>query len=34
MITEYTSATMLPPDCNAYVDAFGNLVVTFAGESA
>ena len=34
MITEYTSATMLPPDCNAYVDAFGNLVVTFTGESA
>jgi N-methylhydantoinase A len=30
MITEYTSATVLPPDARAAVDAFGNLVITFA----
>jgi N-methylhydantoinase A len=34
MITEYTSATVLPPDCSAHVDSFGNLVVTFTEESA
>ena len=34
MITEYTSATVLPPDCCAQVDGFGNLVITFAEESA
>jgi N-methylhydantoinase A len=34
MITEYTSATMLPPDCSACVDTFGNLVISFTGESA
>lgn len=28
MITEYTSATLLPPDCRAEVDTFGNLIVT------
>ncbi len=28
MITEYTSATVLPPDCSAAVDGFGNLVIT------
>lgn len=28
MITEYTSATVLPPDCVANVDGFGNLVIT------
>jgi N-methylhydantoinase A len=28
MITEYTSATVLPPDCSATVDGFGNLVIT------
>ena len=28
LITEYTSATVLPPDCQAAVDAFENLVVT------
>lgn len=33
MITEYTSATVLPPDCNVEVDRFGNLVVTFIEES-
>ena len=27
MITEYTSATALPPDCCAQVDGFGNLVI-------
>ncbi len=33
MITEYTSATVLPPDCSAMVDGFGNLVITI-GEDA
>jgi N-methylhydantoinase A len=33
MITEYTSATVLPPECRAEVDRFGNLVVTFSEES-
>jgi N-methylhydantoinase A len=28
MITEYTSATVLPPDCRAVVDGFENLVIT------
>jgi N-methylhydantoinase A len=28
MITEYTSATVLPPDCCAQVDGFENLVIT------
>jgi N-methylhydantoinase A len=32
MITEYTAATVLPPGSSAQVDAFGNLVVTLAGE--
>jgi N-methylhydantoinase A len=27
MITEYTSATVLPPDCGAAVDGLGNLVI-------
>ena len=27
LITEYTSATLLPPDCEAEVDGFGNLVI-------
>lgn len=30
MITEYSSATVLPPDAGALVDAFGNLIITFA----
>jgi N-methylhydantoinase A len=30
MITEYTSATVLPPCGTAQVDRFGNLVITFA----
>lgn len=34
MITEYTSATVLPPDCRAQVDGLGNLVITFTQESA
>jgi N-methylhydantoinase A len=33
MITEYTSATLLPPDCEAEVDGFGNLVIALARES-
>jgi N-methylhydantoinase A len=34
MITEYTSATVLPPDCCAQVDGLGNLVITFNEEIA
>ncbi len=35
MITEYTSATVLPPKSVAAVDGFGNLIITFAeGASA
>ena len=34
MITEYTSATVLPPGCIAGVDAFGNLVIDIAEETA
>jgi N-methylhydantoinase A len=34
MITEYTSATVLPPGCDALVDSFGNLVITVAQETA
>jgi N-methylhydantoinase A len=30
MITEYTSATALPPDCRAEVDGTGNLVIDVA----
>ena len=33
MITEYTSATVLPPGCHAQVDGFGNLVITIAEEA-
>jgi N-methylhydantoinase A len=32
MITEYTSATALPPGCSAQVDGFGNLVLSIAEE--
>ena len=28
LITEYTSATAVPPDCSAYVDGFGNLIIS------
>jgi N-methylhydantoinase A len=31
MITEYTSATLLPPDCEARVDGLSNLIVSVAG---
>jgi N-methylhydantoinase A len=33
MITEYTSATVLPPDGLAKVDRLGNLIITFAEKS-
>jgi N-methylhydantoinase A len=33
MITEYTSATVLPPDGSAHVDNLGNLVITFMEEA-
>ena len=32
MITEYTSATALPPGCRAQVDGFGNLVISIPEE--
>ena len=32
MITEYTSATLLPPDCSAHVDGYSNLILTIAPE--
>jgi hypothetical protein len=28
MITEYTSATLLPPGCRAQVDSYRNIVIT------
>jgi N-methylhydantoinase A len=34
MITEYTSATVLPQDCSAQVDNFGNIIITFVEENA
>jgi N-methylhydantoinase A len=34
MITEYTSATVLPPGCHAQVDGFGNLVIAIALEES
>jgi N-methylhydantoinase A len=34
MITEYTSATVLPPGCRAQVDGFGNLVITLPEAAA
>ena len=34
IITEYTSATVLPPNCYAEVDGFGNLVITVPEENA
>jgi N-methylhydantoinase A len=34
MITEYTSATVLPPDCFSEVDGYGNLVITVTQERA
>jgi len=32
MITEYTSATLLPPDCSAHVDGYSNLILSIAPE--
>ncbi len=34
MITEYTSATVLPPGCRANVDAFENLAITVGMDTA
>jgi len=34
MITEYTSATVLPPGCRAQVDGLGNLIVQVNAEAA
>jgi N-methylhydantoinase A len=34
MITEYTSATILPPACSAQVDGYGNLVIAVSEEAA
>jgi N-methylhydantoinase A len=33
LITEYTSATVLPPHCYAQVDGYANLVITIAEEA-
>jgi hypothetical protein len=32
MVLEYTSATILPPDCEARVDGYGNLIIQFPEE--
>jgi N-methylhydantoinase A len=32
MITEYTAATLLPPECRARVDGFGNLIIAVGQE--
>lgn len=34
MVTEYTSATILPPGCSAKVDCYGNLVLAIPEETA
>jgi N-methylhydantoinase A len=34
LITEYTSATLLPPGCGAKVDGFGNLVIAVGEEAS
>ena len=34
MITEYTSATVLPPGCTAQVDGYGNLTIAIPEEAA
>jgi N-methylhydantoinase A len=34
MITEYTSATIVPPGCHAAVDGFGNLAIRVGGGNA
>jgi N-methylhydantoinase A len=33
MITEYTSATLLPPGDTARVDEFGNIVISIASDA-
>ena len=33
MIVEYTSATVLPPDCVAHVDGYSNLIVSIPAEA-
>lgn len=33
MITEYTSATLVPPGCRAAVDGLGNLVIAIGGSA-
>jgi N-methylhydantoinase A len=32
LITEYTSVTLLPPDCSAHVDVYSNLILSIAPE--
>jgi len=34
MITEYTSATVLPPGCRAEVDGYGNIVIAIGEEAS
>jgi N-methylhydantoinase A len=34
MITEYTSATILPPACSARVDGYGNLIISISEDPA
>jgi N-methylhydantoinase A len=34
MITEYTSATALPPGCVAQVDGYANLIISIGEEAA
>jgi len=34
MITEYTSATILPPACSAQIDGYGNLVISLPEDAA
>ncbi|MGB6719710.1 MAG: hydantoinase/oxoprolinase family protein, partial [Terracidiphilus sp.] len=33
MITEYTAATLVPPECAVQVDGFGNLVIAVREEA-
>ena len=33
MVTEYTSATIIPPGCSAHVDGFANLIIAISGEA-
>jgi N-methylhydantoinase A len=34
MITEYTSATILPPGCTAQIDGYGNIVIAIAEDGS